>query len=136
MKISAIVMAAALAGLFSGSQALASKQVAFVGPQPIKVLNFQYDASSPDDEVGEPREGLMLTFKNVASQTAKSVVFAVRDASGFELGTVSRHGTFSPGVNITRFFGEVKMKHKHGAPAKANAIQVTFANGSEWVARK
>jgi hypothetical protein len=137
MKVSAIIMAAAIAGVFGAGPALASTLVAAAGgPTPIKVLNFQYSYASPDDEVGLPPQGLMLTFENVGSQTAKQVVFSVRDASGFQLGTVSRHGTFSPGVNITKFFGQVKMKHKHGQPAKASAIQVTFADGSEWDATK
>jgi uncharacterized cupredoxin-like copper-binding protein len=136
VKISAIVMAAAVAGLFSAGSAFASTQVAAAGGPPVKVLNFQYSYASPDDEVGLPQEGLMLTFENVSSQAAKSVVFAVRDASGFQLGTVTRHGTFSPGVDITRYFGEVKMKHKHGDPAKANVIEVTFADGTQWDAKK
>jgi len=135
MKRSAIAMVAATLGLVTMGSFVSAQSVA-VTASPIQVLNFQYSYATPDDEVGLPPEGLMLTFKNVGSQPAKDIVFAVRDASGFELGSVSRHGTFSPGVDVTRFFGEVKMKHKHGSPVKANAIAVTFADGSEWVATK
>jgi hypothetical protein len=136
MKVSAIIMAAAVAGFLGAGPLAATPVAAAGGPSPITVSNFQYSYASPDDEVGLPPQGLMLTFKNVGSQTAKQVVFAVRDASGFELGTVSRHGTFSPGVNITKFFGQVKMKHKHGQPAKASAVEVLFADGSQWDATK
>ena len=34
--------------------------------------------------------------------------------------------------NVTRNFGMVKDKHKHGAPAKATLISATYADGPTW----
>jgi hypothetical protein len=133
MKLSATVMAMAALGLSALGWTSASAQAKMRTASPIQVLNFQYNAGSSDDEPGgQPEEGLMLTFKNVSPKTAHVVAFAVVDASGFRLGTVDRHGTFSPGVDITRYFGQVKMKHKHGVPANARAIEVIFDDGTSW----
>jgi hypothetical protein len=136
MKISAIVMAAFTAAMFALGTTFAYPQT----KAPIQVENFRYvpvdngDQSDEFDNVVD--NGLWLTFKNVGQQTVKQVAFTVRDASGYALGVVDRSGTFSPGVNITRNFGMVKDKHKHGAPAKATLLSATFADGSSWNSKK
>jgi hypothetical protein len=132
MKLSAIVMAAATAAMFAFGTTYAYSQS---GP-PIQVEAFRYvptdSGAGNDDYDNLVDNGVWLTFKNVGSRTVKDVSFAVRDASGFQLGVVDRRGTFSPGVNVTRNFGMVKDKHKHGAPAKATLISATYADGTTW----
>jgi hypothetical protein len=132
MKLSAIVMAASTAAMFTFGSNLASAQTT----PPIQVENFRYvpadsgDASDDYDNLVD--NGTWITFKNVGQKTIKEVSFAVRDGSGFQLGVVDRSGSFSSGVNITRNFGKVKDKHKHGAPVKATLISATFSDGSSW----
>jgi hypothetical protein len=135
MKLSAIVMAAATAAMFAFGSTIASSQSTSA---PIQVETFRYvpadSGSESDDYDNLVDNGVWLTFKNVGSHTVKEVSFAVRDAAGFQLGVVDRRGTFSPGVNITRNFGMVKDKHKHGAPAKATLLTATYADGTSWSA--
>jgi hypothetical protein len=135
MKISAIVMAASTAAMFALGSTFASSQSA----APIQVENFRYvpadSGDQSDDYDNVVDNGLWLTFKNVGQRTVKDVAFSVRDASGYQLGVVDRSGTFSPGVNVTRNFGMVKDKHKHGAPAKATLLSATFSDGSTWSAK-
>jgi hypothetical protein len=131
MKFSAIVMTLATASMFAFGSTIASSQTT-----PIQIESFRYvpadsgDASDDYDNLVD--NGVWLTFKNVGTKTIKEVAFAVRDGSGFQLGTVDRHGTFSPDVNITRNFGMVKDKHKHGAPVKATLLSVTYTDGTSW----
>lgn len=136
MKIAAIIMAAATLGLCVVGSTFASAQSVPVSAPPIQVLAVRYvplDASNgSEDYYNYADGGLWITFKNVGSQTAKSVEFVVRDANGHRLGLVGRHGTFSPGVVITLNFGRVQ--EGRGAPAKASAITVRFVDGSSWSA--
>jgi hypothetical protein len=136
MKISAIVMTAFTAAMFALGSTFAFSQTA----APIQVESFRYvpadSGEQSDDYDNLVDNGVWVTFKNVGQRTVKEVAFAVRDASGFQLGTVDRSGTFSPGVNITRNFGMVKDKHKHGAPAKATLLSATFSDGSTWTSPK
>jgi len=133
MKLSAIVMAAATAAMFAFGSTIASSQTT---SPPIQVETFRYvpadSGSESDDYDNLVDNGVWLTFKNVGSRTVKDVSFAIRDASGFQLGVVDRRGTFSPGVNVTRNFGMVKDKHKHGAPTKATLISASFSDGTSW----
>jgi hypothetical protein len=133
MKFSAIVMTVATAAMFAFGSTIASSQST---PAPIQISSFRYvpadSGDSSDDYDNLVDNGTWITFKNVGTKTIKDVTFAVRDGSGFQLGVVDRRGTFSPGVNITRNFGMVKDKHKHGAPAKATLTSATFADGTSW----
>jgi hypothetical protein len=139
MKLSAVASIATTLALFAAGSTFASSQTSAA---PIQVLNLQYQPynTSDDDQGGSAnaasQPGVMVTFKNVTSKPIHAVVFSITDASGFPLGTVSRHGTFSPGVSITRYFGNVKMKDKHGSPAKAIPIEVGYTDGSQWDAPK
>jgi hypothetical protein len=132
MKFSAIVMIVSVAAMFALGPTFASSQTA----APIQIENFRYIPADSDNESDDydnvVDNGIWVTFKNVGQRTVKDVSFAVRDSSGFQLGVVDRHGTFSPGVNITRNFGMVKDKHKHGAPAKATLISATYTDGTTW----
>jgi hypothetical protein len=132
MKLSAIAMAASVATVFTLGSTLAYSQTA----APVQVENFRYvpadSGNESDDYDNVVDNGIWLTFKNVGQKTVKDVSFAVRDSSGFQLGVVDRHGTFSPGVNITRNFGMVKDKKKHGAPAAATVLSATYTDGSTW----
>lgn len=97
--------------------------------------SFRYvptDSGDSSDDYDNVDNGAWVTFKNVGKRTVKEVTFAVRDAGGAQLAVVDRSGTFSPGVNITRNFGMVKDKHKHGVPAKATLLSATFSHGSTW----
>jgi hypothetical protein len=136
MKITAIVMAAFTAAMLALGPTFASAQT----KAPIHVENFRYvpadSGDQSDDYDNVVDNGLWLTFKNVGQRTVKNVAFTIRDASGYQLGVVDRSGTFSPGVNITRNFGMVKDKHKHGAPAKATLLSATFSDGSSWNSAK
>ncbi len=139
MKRMAIAVAAATFGLSTiGSHA--SAETMSSGNAPIRVLNLQYQDQVNDyEEYGAAQDvqpGIMLTFKDVSAQTVRSVIFAINDASGHQLGTVSRHGTFSPGVSITRYFGDVQLKDKHGLPATATPIEVQFKDGTVWSSPK
>jgi hypothetical protein len=131
MKPLVIVMAAVVVGLSTIAPATTFAQ----SPAPIQVTNLQYTEQGSEDEGGgsavQP-PGLMLTFKNVTSKPIHAVVFAVTDASGHQLGIVSRHGTFSPGVSVTRYFGDIRLKDKYGQPAKARPVQVGFKDGTTW----
>jgi hypothetical protein len=133
MKFSAIVMTVATAAMFAFGSTIASSQSTSA---PIQISSFRYvpadSGDSSDDYDNLVDNGTWITFKNVGTKTIKDVTFAVRDGSGFQLGVVDRRGTFSPGVNVTRNFGMVKDKHKHGAPAKATLISATFADGTNW----
>jgi hypothetical protein len=133
MKFSAIVMTVATAAMFAFGSTIASSQSTSA---PIQISSFRYvpadSGDSSDDYDNLVDNGTWITFKNVGTKTIKDVTFAVRDGSGFQLGVVDRRGTFSPGVNITRNFGMVKDKHKHGAPVKATLISATFADGTNW----
>jgi hypothetical protein len=128
MKFSAIVMAASAAVMFAVGSTFAYSQTG----APIQVEGFKYVQGDTDDYDNFVDTGLTLTFKNVAQKAVDDVSFSIRDASGYQLGTVERHGTFSPGVNITRNFGMVKTKHKHGPAAKAVLLSATFSDGSTW----
>jgi hypothetical protein len=134
MKLSAIVMAASTAAMFAFGTTYAYSQ----SSPPIQVESFRYvptdSGAGNDDYDNLVDNGVWLTFKNVGTRTVDDVSFSVRDASGYQLGVVDRHGTFSPGVNITRNFGMVKDKHKHGAPAKATLISATYSDGTTWTA--
>jgi hypothetical protein len=133
MKFSAIVMTLATAAMFAFGSTIASSQSTSA---PIQISSFRYvpadSGDSSDDYDNLVDNGTWITFKNVGTKTIKDVTFAVRDGSGFQLGVVDRRGTFSPGVNVTRNFGMVKDKHKHGAPAKATLTSATFADGTSW----
>jgi len=133
MKFSAIVMTVATAAMFAFGSTIASSQTTSA---PIQVETFRYVPQDSGDESDDydnlVDNGVWLTFKNVGQRTIKEVSFAVRDSSGFQLGVVDRRGTFSPGVNITRNFGMIKDKHKHGAPVKATLLSATFSDGSTW----
>jgi hypothetical protein len=133
MKFSAIVMTIATAAMFAFGPTIASSQSTSA---PIQVSTFRYvpadSGEASDDYDNLVDNGTWITFKNVGTKTVKDVTFAVKDGSGFTLGTVDRHGTFSPGVNITRNFGMVKDKHKHGAPVKATLVSATFSDGTSW----
>lgn len=137
MKIAVIVMAVAVVSLSALGWTPASAQTTSTNTAPIQVTNLQYTGPISTDEDdggsdGDLRPGLMLTFKNITSRPIHTVVFAVTDASGYQLGTVSRHGTFSPGVSIMRYFGDLPLKHKHGSPAKATPVLVGFKDGTSW----
>jgi hypothetical protein len=136
MKRLAILTLLAVVGISTLSGAPTSAQSDPASSAPIQVLNFQYsrevlDASNEGS--GQP-PGAMVTFKNITSKTIHSVTFALQDSTGYELGSVSRHGTFSPGVSITRYFGSIRLKDKHGDPIKATPIEVGFVDGSSWSA--
>ena len=133
MKLSAIVMAMSTAALFAVGTTFASSQTT---APPIQVQSFRYvpadSGEQSDDYDNVVDNGVWITFKNAGQRTVKEVAFTVRDAAGAQLGVVDRRGTFSPGVNITRNFGLVKDKHKHGSPAKATLLSATFSDGSTW----
>jgi hypothetical protein len=102
-------------------------------------MQYTDNSSSSEDEGGSNsvlQPGIMVTFKNVTSRPIHAVIFAITDSSGFQLGTVSRHGTFSPGVSITRYFGDLRLKDKHGLPVKATTTQVGFTDGTMWSSTK
>jgi hypothetical protein len=106
---------------------------------PIQVLNLQYqpviNGVEAEEESSTTQPGIMVTFKNVTSKPIHSVVFAIDDAAGNQVGTVSRHGTFSPGVQITRYFGNIRLKNAAGDPTKAIPVQVDYKDGTQWVAK-
>jgi hypothetical protein len=141
MKFSAFAAIASTLVLFAAASTFASSQPSGA---PVQVLNLQYQPYNvADEDVGgngnaASQPGVMVTFKNVTTKPIHAVVFSIQDSSGFPLGTVSRHGTFSPGVTITRYFGNVKMKDvdKHGDPAKAVPIEIGYTDGSTWDAPK
>ncbi len=138
MKPSALVALAIVAAVsaFGSSSAFAQSVADAVAP--IQVVNFQYAQTDPGsrDSSEIDRPGVMVTFKNVTSRPVHEVVFAVSDASGYQLATVSRHGTFAPGVTVTRYFGDIRPKEKHGDPAKATPVEVGFKDGSTWQSPK
>jgi hypothetical protein len=132
MKFSTVAAFAMTLGLFVTGSTIAFSQTA--APIQVQSLQYQpYNTDTSDSGITPVRQpGIMITFKNVSSKPIHAVIFSIKDASGFELGAVSRHGTFSPGVSITRYFGDVKLKDKHGLPAKATPIDVGFKDGTEW----
>ena len=114
MKFSAIATIAATFAMFAAGTTFASSQAMMAAKAPIQVLNLQYqpiiNGVEASEESSDTQPGIMVTFKNVSAKPVHAVVFAIFDAAGNQLGTVSRHGTFSPGVQITRYFGDVKLK--------------------------
>jgi hypothetical protein len=134
MRLASVAMAVVAAfALTTAGWTTASAQ----SKVPIKVTNLQYtpnqygtEEEGEDNATNQP--GIMLTFVNTTKQPVHSVVFQITDASGHDLGTVSRHGTFSPGVSITRYFGNLRLKNKDGVPVKATPIEVGFTNGKTW----
>jgi hypothetical protein len=136
MKMAAIAIAVAVVSMSPLSWSAASAQTTS-SPPPIQVQTIRYIPTDSGDESDDydnfVDNGLWVTFKNVGQRTIKEVSFAIRDTSGFQLAVVDRHGTFSPGVNITRNFGMVKGKHKHGSPARATLLAATFSDGSTWI---
>jgi hypothetical protein len=141
MKFSAIATIAATFAMFAAGTTLGSSQamVKETAKAPIQVLNLQYqpiiNGVEASEESSDTQPGIMVTFKNVSAKPVHAVVFAIFDAAGNQLGTVSRHGTFSPGVQITRYFGDVKLKGSHGDPAKAVPVEVGYKDGTQWVAK-
>jgi len=139
MKVSAVVMAATFGFCAVSSTFAIAQTVPAVAP-PIQVVQVRYSSDQPGEQGADydlfVDMGLTVTFKNVSSQTANSVTFAVLDPSGFQLGEVGRHGTFAPGVLITRNFGQLKTRHKHGLPAKVRLVSVSFVDGSSWSEKK
>jgi hypothetical protein len=139
MKFSAMAAIAATFALFIAGLAPAFSQTKLGGPAPIQVLSLQYQPSLAGvEEEGEgsvTQPGIMVTFKNVSSKPIHAVVLAITDASGDQLGTVSRHGTFSPGVPITRYFGNLRLKDKNGVPANATPVEVGFKDGTQWTVK-
>ncbi len=136
MKRLAIFTLLAAVGISMLGAVPASAQNNPISVAPIQVLNFQYSREVPDAEnegSGQP-PGAMVTFKNVTSKPIHSVIFALRDGTGYELGSVGRHGQFSPGVSITRYFGSIRLKDKHGDPITATPVEVGFSDGSTWTA--
>jgi hypothetical protein len=74
---------------------------------------------------------LIVTFKNVATQTVRDVIFVVLDEDGIVRGRIDDKGTFSPGVAIKHVFANC---YDSFAPLQATLvpIAVTFADGSTW----
>lgn len=133
MKLSAIVMTLATAAMFALGSSFASSQTG----APIQVLSVEYSAGYQADTEYDGFTGLQVTFKNVSSQPAKSVLFSVTDSDGHNVGYVSRKGVFSPGVVVKHTFNsDFRIKKKDGPPAKVVVAQVIFADGSHWPATK
>jgi hypothetical protein len=139
MKFSAIATIATTLALFVAGSTPAFSQTSLGATAPIQVLSLQYQPDlAGTEEEGEgslAQPGIMVTFKNVTSKPIHAVVLAITDASGHQLGTVSRHGTFSPGVSITRYFGSLKLKDKNGVPANATPVEIGFKDGTQWTAK-
>jgi hypothetical protein len=138
MKFSAIATIATTFALFVAGSGLAFSQTAGSAGAPIQVLSLQYQpdlAGTEEEGENSARPGIMVTFKNVTSKPVHAVIFAITDASGHQLGSVSRHGTFSPGVQITRYFGNLRLKDKNGVPANATPVEVGFKDGTQWEAK-
>jgi hypothetical protein len=126
MKFSNIVVAVVAFSLSAVPWTFASAQTMPISASPIQVLNMQYteNSSSSEDEGGNNsvlRPGIMVTFKNVTSRPIHAVIFAITDSSGFQLGT---------------YFGDVRLKDKHGLPVRATTTQVGFTDGTMWSSTK
>ena len=131
MKRSAIVMIAAAAAMFAFGSTFASSQTT----APIQVVSVEYSGAPQGEAAYDGFTGLQVEFKNVSSQPAKSVLFAVTDADGNNVGYISRNGVFSPGVVVKHVFAnDFRIKKKDGPPAKVVVTQVIFADGSRWPA--
>jgi hypothetical protein len=139
MKFSAFATIASTLAFFVAGSTFGFSQTSFkeTFKSPIQVLNLQYqpviNGPEGEEENSTTQPGIMVTFKNVTSKPIHSVVFAIDDAAGNQVGTVSRHGTFSPGVQITRYFGNIRLKNASSDPTKAIPIQVGFKDGTQWV---
>jgi hypothetical protein len=101
------------------------------GPSPIVVvrtltLNGQW-CRQPWDH----NNNVVVTFKNVAAQTIKDVVFAVLDKDGNAIDRVDDAGTFSSNVSITHVFDN---PYDLIGPVQVTfaAVEATFADGSTW----
>jgi hypothetical protein len=141
MKFSAIATIAITVALFAAGSTVGFSQQPTKESfkSPIQVLNLQYqpvvNGVEAEEESSTTQPGIMVTFKNVSKKPIHSVIFAIDDAAGNQVGTVSRHGTFSPGVQITRYFGNIRLKNANSDPTKAIPIQVGFKDGTQWVLR-
>jgi hypothetical protein len=133
MKVTAIAAGAA-ALVWSVMMSLASAHAVPAGAAPIEVLNVIYE---PDRDLTygsglRAYRGLTIAFKDISSVTVQKVTFEIRDSSGHKLGTVSGHGTFSPGISINHYFGDVTLSEKHGVPSSATPVAVEFKDGTAW----
>lgn len=74
---------------------------------------------------------VIVTFKNVASQPVKDVMFVVFDENGIVRGRIEDKGTFSPGTTIKHVFDNC---YDSFAPLTAALVPIaaTFADGSMW----
>jgi hypothetical protein len=74
---------------------------------------------------------VIVTFKNVASQTVTDVMFVVFDENGIVRGRIDDKGMFSPGTTIKHVFDNC---YNGLGPLTAALvpIAVTFADGSTW----
>jgi hypothetical protein len=74
---------------------------------------------------------VIVTFKNVASQTVKDVMFVVFDENGIVRGRIDDKGMFSPGTTITHVFNNC---YNGLGPLQAALVPIaaTFADGSTW----
>jgi hypothetical protein len=74
---------------------------------------------------------VIVTFKNVASQTVKDVMFVVFDENGIVRGRIQDKGTFSPGTTIKHVFDNC---YDGLGPLMATFVPIaaTFADGSAW----
>jgi hypothetical protein len=136
MKRIAIVALATAFGMSMFGAVLATAQSEPTSA-PVQVLNFQYSRDilyGENEGSGQP-PGAMVTFKNVTAKPIHSIIFALRDSGGHRVGSVSRRGIFSPGVSITRYFGSIPLKAKHGDPIAATPVEVGFADGSTWTSK-
>jgi hypothetical protein len=74
---------------------------------------------------------VIVTFKNVASQTVKDVMFVVFDENGIVRGRIEDKGMFSPGTTIKHVFDNC---YNGLAPLTAALVPIaaTFTDGSTW----
>jgi len=74
---------------------------------------------------------VIVTFKNVTSQTIRDVMFVVFDENGIVRGRIDDKGTFSPGTTIKHVFENC---YDSVAPLTAALVPIaaTFADGSMW----
>jgi hypothetical protein len=78
---------------------------------------------------------VIVTFKNVAAQTVKDVVFSVVNTDGgYEVGQIDDAGTFSPNVSIRHVFSN-SYDLIDFVEVKLVPIQATFADGTTWKAQ-
>jgi hypothetical protein len=130
--ISTVVAAAALAAI--GPSAPSSAQTMKMHANPIKVTQcFIIQPKMLSKNAG----GTQIDYVNEGKQAATSITFAVayRNAQSHFLRKVVDTGTFEPGAPVQHRFDLYNDVTYAGKQTQAcQAVAITWANGSKWVA--